>query len=183
MHRGQVATRDPPLKPEALRLKGQRLDMAAEGVVAFVAMHVHTQTPRRRNLAEFPNRGRAIRHGAFEMRNAAHHIDAHVQGADRVGAGGRVAVEPVLRKGHKLQVDVVFDLVAHLQHGRHALKAVVAGVDMAANRQEAHGGGPIAILQSAGNHLFLRDDLFEFAPEADPFQERARSVDARQAIA
>ena len=114
MHRGEMRSRDPALKSEALCLIGQRFDMAAHRVVALVAMHVHAQAARRRNLAQLLHRRRTIRHRAFEMRDTAHNIDAHVESADRIVARGWVTVKTVLWKGHELQVDIAFDLVAHL---------------------------------------------------------------------
>ena len=117
------------------------------------------------------------------MRDAAHHIDTHVEGANGVLMRRGVAVEPVLREGDELQVDVVLHRLAHVEQGFDAQKPVVAGVDMAADRQKPQRGGPIAIFQRAGFDLVLGHHFLEFAPEADAFQKRARGVDPRGAVA
>ena len=86
-------------------------------------------------------------------------------------------------EGDQLQVDVIFHCFAHVEQGFDPQEAVVAGVDVAADRQKAKRGGPVAVFQRAGFDHILGHDLFEFAPEADAFEESTGGVDARGAVA
>ena len=104
MHRGQVRTRHPALQTAADRLGGQGLDVAAEGIVAFVAVQVHAQAPLRRQFTGRPDRCRAIRHRSFEMRDAADNVDTCIQRADHLPFGALRPVPAVLREGDKLEV-------------------------------------------------------------------------------
>jgi hypothetical protein len=81
----------------------------------------------------------AVVHGALEMRNAADDVDAHVERFQKVLLRTRRAEQPVLRKGDKLQVDVVLDLLAHFQQTLDPGQLVVADVDMGPDRQAALG--------------------------------------------
>ena len=106
MHRGEMRAGDAAGEAEALRLGGQRLDMARERVVGLVAMHVDHQPALRGDLAERGDAGGAVGHGALEMRDAADDVDAEVERAVEVLRRGRRAVVAVLRKGDELQVDI-----------------------------------------------------------------------------
>ena len=183
MHGGQVAGRHPPVQAKPLHLIGQRFDMARQRVVGFVAMDVHRQAAVGGDLAELGQRGRALFHRAFEMRDAAHHVHAHVERAQQVLPPGGAAQEAVLRKGHQLQVEIGFHPLAHLQHGGDGVQMVRRGVHMGADRQQAQRHGPVAIGQGAVHHLVDRGLIAQFAPEADAFEQRARGVDARRAVA
>ena len=91
----------------------------------------------------------SVRHRAFEMRNAADDIDAHVERADRVFHRGRIAQNAVLREGDELQVEIVLYLFPNLKQRLNALQFVVAGIDMAADGADPHGHGQIDIAQRA----------------------------------
>ena len=53
-------------------------------IVGLVAMHVDAQAALGRELAQQHGRFRALRHRALEVRNAADHVDAHVERAFQV---------------------------------------------------------------------------------------------------
>jgi hypothetical protein len=59
-----------------------------------------------------------------------------VERADQVLPPVRRAVQPVLRKGHELQVDVAAHLLAHLEHRGDGVQMIGRRVDMAADRQQ-----------------------------------------------
>ena len=52
MHGGEMGAGNPPVKAQALGMKGQRFDMARVGVVAFVTVHVDLQTAGSCNFAQ-----------------------------------------------------------------------------------------------------------------------------------
>ncbi|MPL92908.1 hypothetical protein SDC9_39032 [bioreactor metagenome] len=183
MHRGQVAADGPALQPGADDLIGQRLDVAAHRVVGLVAMQVDRQPAPGRDRAQIAHRGRALGHRAFEMRDAADHVDAHVERADQIFAPARGAVEPVLREGDQLQVEPVFHLFPNLQKRLNRAQRGVGGVDMRADRQKPHRGRPVTIGERALDHLLDRRLGAQLAPERDPLEQRARGVDPRRAIA
>ena len=145
-------------------------------------MHVHLQATLGRNLAQLGDRGRAIGHRAFKMRDTAHHIHTHIKRADGIGPRCRVAVETVLREGDQLQVDVVLHMLAHLQQRLDPQQPVIAGIHMAADRQQPHTCGPVAIVQRARHHILARHHLLQLAPQANALQQCARGVDARQPV-
>ena len=75
---------DAALQAQALRLESQRFDVARHGVVGLVAVHVHQLAALGRDLAQQLDAGRALGHGALEMRDAADDVHAHVQRALQV---------------------------------------------------------------------------------------------------
>ena len=81
MHRGQMRADDAALKTEPLRLVAQNFDMARQRIVRLVAMNIDQEPAFRRDLAQGFEACSTIGHGALEMRNAAHHIDTHVERA------------------------------------------------------------------------------------------------------
>ena len=182
MHRGQVRPGRPRAQPVAHRLGRQGLDMAGQGIVGFVAMQVQHQPSVGGDAAEVADRLRAVLHGAFEMRDAADDLDPHIQRADHVVPPGRRAIQPVLRKGDQLQVQIGGDAAAHLQHGLDPAQVVGGGVHMAADRQQAHRHRPVAISDGPVDHVIDAGQIAQFPPQRDPFQQGARGVHARDAI-
>ena len=145
-------------------------------------MHVDHQPALGGDLAELGHRAAAVLHGALEMRDAADDIDAEVERADGVLPGGRRAVEAVLREGDELQVDIGRDLLLHVEQRFHRQQPVVAGVDMAADGEQAHRHRPVAIGERALAHGLMRQQRLQLAPQPDAFEQRARRVDARNAV-
>jgi hypothetical protein len=80
-----IDVRCEPVQAEPLRVEGQRLDVARQRVVAFVAVHVHAQAALGGQFAEDLHALGTVRHGPFEVRDAAHHVHAEVQRALQVG--------------------------------------------------------------------------------------------------
>ena len=60
-------------------------------------------------------------------------------------------------------------------------QAVVADVDMAANRKQALRHGEVAIAQRPLGHRLVRQMRLQFAPQRNAFDERAGLVEARLA--
>ena len=56
-------------------LVGQRFHVTRMRIIALVAMHVDAQPTFGGELAEIAHRRRPVRHGAFEMRDTANHIN------------------------------------------------------------------------------------------------------------
>ena len=170
-------------KAETPRLKGELLDMARHRIVGLVAMHVDHQAARGGDLAQLGDRARAVGHRALEMRNAADDVDAHVQRTNCAVARGRRPVEAILREGDQLQVDMVADLVAHRQERFDTLQPVlVGGVDMAADRKQAHRDSPVAIVEGAGLDLLDALERLQLAPQRNAFEQGTRRIDARRAV-
>ena len=76
--------RNPPLQAKAFCLIGKCFNMPAQGIIAFVTVHIHHQAPFRGKLAQQFHRVRTLLHGAFKMRNAPDYVHAHIQGADGI---------------------------------------------------------------------------------------------------
>ena len=176
MHRGQVRSCHPPLQAQPRGFIGQRFHMAAKGVIAFVAMHIHHQPALFGDFTQQPHGFSPVLHGAFKMRDATHHIDPAIQRAGQVFQRGRVAQHTILRKGNQLQVQIGRNLFAHLDQRIHALQVIVANVHMAADRADPHCHGQIAIAQGALDDLVHRLLWLQLAPQRDPFQQSARNV-------
>ena len=159
-----MRTGHPALQAEPLRLIGKLLDMARQRIVGLVAMQVDHQPTPGGDFAEFRHRTRAVGHGAFEMRNAADDIDAHVERADGVLKRRRRTIEPVLREGDQLQVDIGRDRLLDVEQGLHRQKAIVADIDMGADGEKAHRYGPVAIGERALAHRLVRQKRLQLAP-------------------
>ena len=121
-------------------------------------------------------------HRALEVRDAAHHVDAHVERARQVGEAVRRAEEPVLREGHQLQVEVGGDDAAHLEQRLRPAERGVGCIDVAADRDEAHRHRPVAIGERPVAHLLDGSGPAQLTPERDAFEQRARGVDPRQPV-
>ncbi|MDT4818852.1 hypothetical protein FQZ97_519530 [compost metagenome] len=183
VHRGAVRARHAALQAQAQRLGGQGLDVARERVVRLVAVHVDQLAALGRQLAQQLHAGRAVGHGALEMRNAADHVHALVERAREVVDAARRAQHAILRKGHQLQVDVGRHLALHLEQRIDREQAGVAGVHVRADRQQALGHGPVAVRERTFDERIGREQRLELAPQRDAFEQRAALVDARLAVA
>ena len=133
-------------------------------------------------LARALTERRAVLHGPLEMRDAADDVDALVEGAGQVREAVRRAEEPVLRKGDELEVEVGGDGAPDLEERVDADQPRVGGVDVAADREEAHRHRPVAVGERAVADLLEGRDRAEFAPELDALEQRPGRVDPRQAV-
>ena len=88
----------------------------------------------------------------------------------------------VLREGDQLQVDVGRHALLDLQQRLHRQQAGVAGVDVAADRQQALGDRPVAVGEGAFDDVLGLERGLELAPQLDALQQRAAFVDARLAV-
>src|SRR6185437_9074058 len=82
VHRSEVRAGHPALQPAAHRLGRQCLDMTRHRIVRLVAMHVDPQAALCGEFAELADSLGAIGHGALEMRDTAHRVDAAVERGD-----------------------------------------------------------------------------------------------------
>jgi len=153
--------------------------MARHRVVCLVAMHVDHKSALGGDFAQSGDRPGAVVHGTFEMRDAADNVDAHVERRDEVLFGICRAVKAILREGDKLQIYVIPDLLADFQQPFDAGQAVVADINMGADRQEALRNGKIAVFQGALNNGLDGQDFLEFPPKRNSFEQRAAAVHAR----
>ena len=88
-----MRTGDTALQTQALCFICQLLDVPGLRIVGLVAMDVDQKPATGGNFAKLLQTGRAIGHGALEVRNTADHVHALVQrAAQRVKRAGRVAV-------------------------------------------------------------------------------------------
>ena len=112
-------------------------------------MHVDPQAALRRQLAELADGLGAVGHGALEMRDAAHHVDAAVErGDDPLVRLGRSQVA-VLREGDELEVEIRRHLALDVEQHLDRHQARIADVDMAADRQQPAPDRPVAIGERA----------------------------------
>ena len=96
---------------------------------------------------------------------------------------GRQAQIAVLGKGHQLQVEKGFELLADVEQGAGGEHLRVAHVDVAADGERAAGDGPAAQLAGTVLDGFDGQLRLELAPERDAFQQGAAAVHARPAVA
>ena len=182
-----MRTGHPSLQAQALGFKGQGFDVARVRVVRFVAVHVYPQAALGGQFAQELDAQGAVGHGALKVRNAAHHVHAPVKGAlERVHVllrPGLAAQHAVLRKGHELHINIGRDAPLDFEQRVHRQQARVAHIDMGANGQQALGHRPVAIGHGALDQRLLREQGLEFAPQRNAFEQRARGVDARHAVA
>ncbi|MNN25578.1 hypothetical protein D3C81_1390560 [compost metagenome] len=178
-----MRTRHPALHAKALAVEGQGFDVARQRVVRFVAMHVDHQPPLTGEFAQQAHGFRAVRHGALEMRDAAHHVDAHGDRALQIVEGAGTAQDAVLRERHQLQIEIRRHLPLDVEQRFDGQQARVADIDVRADGQQATRHGPVAVLQGAVHQCLLRQLRFQLAPQGDAFEQGSGGVYARQAIA
>jgi hypothetical protein len=89
-------------------------------------------------------------------------------------------VEPVLREGDKLEVDVSRDLPLHLQQRLEPHQRRCRDVHVRPDREEPLRHGEVAVAHRPLNHRLDREQRLQLPPERDAFQQRARDVQARQ---
>ncbi|MNT35047.1 hypothetical protein D3C72_1710590 [compost metagenome] len=116
------------------------------------------------------------------MRNAAHHVHAHVERALQVVQRAGRAQHAVLRERHQLQVQVGAHALAHVQQRLHREQPRIAHVHMRADRQQPARHRPVAVGQRALDQRLLRQHRLELAPQRNAFEQRARLVHARQPV-
>ncbi len=180
VHRGQMRAGDASLQAKADGFRGQRLDMARERIVGFVAMHVDRQAAIGGDAAERLDRSRTFAHRPFEVGNAADDIDSHVEGTVERVDRARRAVITVLGKGDQLQIDIGRDLFANLDHRLHGHQSGIASIDMTADKEQALRHRQIAIAQRTIDQFLLRHDRAQLSPERDALEQGAGYVHARQ---
>ena len=169
------------LQPKAHGFRRQRLDMPRHRVIGFVAVQVHRQAPRGGQFTQLPHRIGSGLHGALKMRDAADHVDTHIQRPDQIGAGVGAAIQPVLRESDQLQVDIGGDAGPHLDQRLRRAQLVVTDIDMGADRQQPLRHRQIAVAQSPLHHRLDRQQRFQLAPQGDPLQQSARHIQPGQA--
>ena len=145
-------------------------------------MHVPHQPALGGDAAKVAERLGPLLHRAFEMRDAADDIDAHVQRADHIPSPGLRPIQPVLREGDQLQVQIGRDASLHLQHRLDPAQMVGRGVDMGSDRQQPHADCPVAIGHRPVDHFVHRGKVAQLSPQRDSFQQRARGIHPGQAI-
>ena len=143
-------------------------------------MHIDHQATLLGNRAQRRHAGGAVRHGAFEVRDAADNVDAPVESAYEVLRGGRRSVIAVLWKGDELQIDVRRNLALHIEQRVDGEQAVVANVDMAADGEKPARRRQIAIAQSPLDHGLCRELRLQLAPQCNALKQRARLVQPRE---
>ncbi|MCY1425536.1 hypothetical protein D9M71_413250 [compost metagenome] len=163
-------------------MAGERLDMPRQRVVRLVAVHVDAQAALGGQFAEDAHRFGAVGHRPLEVRDATDHLDAQVQRALEVVQRAGAAQQAVLREGDQLQVQPGFDLLLHVQQRLHRQQARIADIDVAADRQQALGHRPVAVLQGALDQRLLGQLRLQLAPQGDAFEQGAGGIHPRQAV-
>ena len=165
-----------------MRLRRQRLDVARQRIVAFVAMQVDRQAALGGDLAQRLHARRALRHRALEMRDAADDVDAEIERARQV-APPRSASGSSRPAGRRRAAgrDRAATCFLHVEQRLDREQPVVADVDMAADGEQAARHREIAIAQRALRHGLMGQQRLQLAPQRDAFEQRAGHVEARQA--
>ena len=159
----------------------QYLQKARLRVVGFIAVYVHQAAVALGQIHQKNQRADALIAGVFVVRNAAHHVGAHFDGAGHQFASAGKGLNALLRKGDDLQIDKMGRLFFHPQHrlkrgqgrvgdinvGTHVLHAVVA--------QHADG------FQRPLARIFDGDARFALAPAGDTLKQGAAHVPLRLA--
>jgi hypothetical protein len=143
-------------------------------------MQVDEESAVRGDLAQIAHRGSTLGHGALEMRDAAHDLDAEIECSKEEVASTRRAVEPILGEGHELECKIGGDLPLGLEERTHARESRIAHVDVRANGADSLGHGEIAIGQRPLGHGLLGEQGLQLAPESDPLEQGARPVEPGQ---
>ena len=178
-----MAAVDSALKAQTLGFIRQGFNVARQRVIGLVAVHVNQQAALGSQLAQQFDADRTVRHGAFKVRYATHHIHAHVKGAFKLVQPAGRPQHAILRKSHQLQVNVGGNHAFDLQHGLNWQHAGVTGVHMAANGQQPFGYSPVAVGKAALDQCISRQQWLEFTPQCNAFKQGAAFIDTGQAVA
>ena len=170
------------MEPLADGLPRQHLDVTREGVVALVAVHVHQEMALGRDPTQALDRRGTVGHGPLEMRNATHHVNAHVERRREGAFGLGPAQVAVLGEGDELEIDLVAHQLAHLEQRLDRLQIRVADVDVAANDQRPAGDRPAAQLERPVPDRVVRQRRLQLRPELDALQQGAGAVHARHPV-
>ena len=116
------------------------------------------------------------------MRDSSHDIYAKIQRAFQERDGIRIPKVTVLWKGHQLEIQPWTDFLSDLKQCVYGRQRRIANVHMGANRKAALRHRPAAQQQRSSLNILYRQIRLDFAPETDPFIERAAFVVARCSI-
>ena len=131
-----------PVEPQPYGLFGQRFDMARCRIVGLVAMEIHPEAARRRDLAERAHRLRAVGCRPLEVGDAADHLDALVESARHglhVAGPSQIAV---LREGDELDVEALLHRLPDVKEGFHADQRGIGDIDVGADREQGPAQPP-----------------------------------------
>jgi len=170
-----------PGQAPACGLGGQGLDVARVRVVGFVAVHIDQQAALGGDLAQAGDRGATFGHGPFEMRDAADDLDAAIERAQQVLFGVRRAVEAILRESDQLQIQIGRDPAFDFEQGIDREQALVADIDVAADREQAARHRQIAVGERARDQCIRVQLRFQLAPQRDAFEQGAGLIEPRLA--
>ena len=115
------------------------------------------------------------------MRNAAHYVGAHFDGAGHQLAPAGEGLNALLRKGDDLQVDKMGGLFFHLQHRFKRGQGGVGDIDVGAHVLYAVIAQHTDRFQRPLARIFYRDALFTLAPAGDTLEQRTAHIPLRLA--
>ena len=110
------------------------------------------------------------------MRDAADDVDAEVERPLEIAGGEGRAQVAVLRERDELQVEIGLHGLLDVEQRLDRKQAIVADVDVAADREQALRDSEVAIAERALDHRLVRQMRLQFAPERDPLEQRAGDV-------
>ena len=169
---------DAALQAEALRLVGQRLDVARQRIVGLVAMHVDQQAALGGDLAQHASRSRRRRpwcaRNAGCRRRRRRPCRARASGCR---ARRRRAQQAVLREGDELQVEIGRDALASLRAAPRPPAGASSQMSTwlrIASRPLRHR--PVAIAQRALDDRLVRRAAASARPTARCLRAACRSA-------
>ena len=181
MHGCGVAGGDAAAHPEPDRLRGHHLDEARVIVVGLVAVDVDTQPlvggQRHREL----DRALAVLARELEVRDGAHHVDAHVDRAPHQILASVERHDALLRKRDELQLHLVADLLTQLDERANRAQLRVADVHVAAHELDAVGQLPAQHGADAALDVVDAQQVDALGPDGDALEQGAGQVVARLA--
>ena len=171
-----MAGGDAALQAQADRLGGHQFQEAALVVVGLIAVQVGRPVILRRQPQDGAHVALAILPRPLVVRDAPHHVGAHLQGADHELLTVRKRVDALLGKGDDLDRDGVPDVLPHLQQRPERREVRIADVDVRAHVRHAVGQHP---LQRGGGpplDVLGGERLDALAPDLDALKQRAGAV-------
>src|SRR2546430_4685630 len=115
------------------------------------------------------------------MRNAAHHIRPHFDGAPHQGLAVGEGLNALLWKCHQLQRDLIRKFLSDLEQRPQRRELGVANVDVAADEEDPVRDLPAEHLGNPALDVFDRQVLDPLTPDRDALEERAAEVVPRLA--
>ncbi len=171
------------LRPHAAhpRLFRQHFEETRLRIVDFIAVDIHQAAVTLGEVHQKHHRADPFVAGVLIVRNAAHHVGAHLDGARHQLPAVGIRFDSLLRKGDNLQIDEIGGLLFHRQQRLQGRQRRVGDIHMGADVLDAEIAQHADGFQRSLTGVLRGNTRFALAPAGDAFKQGAAAVPLRLA--